>query len=408
MAEELRERAREFAGDVLSHVREVTDPLPTPMERYRATRPFYRQMVEAGFLRRLVPQALGGDGTGASAAAVLAEELVAGDPSVALNLFSTGLGLTPLLRAGSPAQHAEFLPPFLATSGTPIASLALTEPGGTANFAEPDPETGERVGLQTTARRDGDGWLVDGEKQWVSHATGWDGTGPDLMSVVCRAGDDPDPRASLAVLIVPGPIAGLTITDVLDPLGHRAHALPRFTLTDVRVPAANVIGEIGDGLPIVNAAFGGALIGACAAGVMRSAFDVALRFARTDRRGGRVPVVEHQGVGFLLADVKTRIEAVRALTLRACAALDSGAPGAEELSVHAKIFGSEAAVQSLIDLMRVIGVDSYGHHLPLAGLLQDALAYPLFSGGNIGFRRRRLQALLADPDYDPWSTLACP
>lgn len=401
----LRVQAREFAGDVLSKVRELTDPLPTPMERYQATRPFYRQMVEAGFLRRLVPQALGGDGTGASTTAALAEELVAGDPSVALHLFSTGLGLTPLLRAGSPAQRAEFLPRFLATTGTPIASLALTEPGGTANFDEPDPGTGESVGLQTTARRDGDGWVVDGEKQWVSHATGWDGTGPDLMTVVCRANDDPDPRSALAVLMVPGPIEGLTVTGLLDPLGHRAHALPRFTLTDVRVPDANLIGEVGAGLGIVNAAFGGALIGACAAGVMRSAFDVALRFARTDRRGGRVPVIEHQGVGFLLADVKTRIEAVRALTLRACAALDSGSPGAEELSVHAKVFGSETAVQALIDLMRVIGVDSYGHHLPLAGLVQDALAYPLFSGGNIGFRRRRLQALLADPDYDPWSTM---
>lgn len=113
--------------------------------------------------------------------------------------------------------------------------------------------------------------------------------------------------------------------------------------------------------PCRRAAFGGALIGACAAGVTRSAFDVALRFARTDRRGECLPVVEHQGVGFLLADVKTRIEAVRALTQRACAALDSGSPGAEELSVHAKIFGSETAVQTLVDLMRVVGVDSYWH-----------------------------------------------
>ncbi|MEJ3653169.1 acyl-CoA dehydrogenase [Actinomycetes bacterium KLBMP 9759] len=408
MEQQLRAQARAFAGDVLSRVREVTDPLPTPMQRYRATRPFYRQMVEAGFLRRLVPQASGGDGTGAVATAALAEELVAGDPGVALHLFSTGLGLSPLLRAGTPAQRAEFLPPFLATSGTPTASLALSEPGGTANLAEPDPGTGETVGLRTTARRDGDDWLVDGEKQWVSHATGWDGTGPDLMTVVCRAGADPDPRASLAVLVIPGPIRGLAITEVSDTLGHRAHALPRLRLTGVRVPDANLIGEVGDGLGIVEAAFGGALVGACAVGVMRSAFDVALRFARTDRRGGRLPVVEHQGVGFLLADVKTRIEAVRALTLRACAAVDSGSPGAEELSVHAKVFGSESAVQALVDLMRVVGVDSYSHRLPLAGLLQDALAYPLFSGGNIGFRRRRLQALLADPDYDPWSTMVGP
>ncbi|RTL68644.1 MAG: acyl-CoA dehydrogenase family protein [Pseudonocardiaceae bacterium] len=395
----LRTNAREFARDVLTKARETTDALPTATERYRATRPFYEQMVAAGFLRRLVPQALGGDGTGASAAAVLAEELVAGDPSVALNLFSTGLGLAPLLRAGSADQRERYLPPFLATSGAPLASLALSEPGGTANLDEP----GAEHGLRTTARREDGHWIVDGQKQWVSHATGWDGTGPDLMSVVARAGDDP--ATGLVVLLVPGPIDGLRIDELLDPLGHRAHLLPRFSLVDVRVPEADLVGEVGDGLGIVNAAFGGALIGACAAGVMRVAFDAALAFARTDRRGGRVPVVEHQGVGFLLADVKTRIEAVRSLTLRACAALDAGSPGAEELSVHAKVFGSEAAVQSLLDLMRVIGVDSYGHHLPLAGLVQDALAYPLFSGGNIGFRRRRLQALLADPTYDPWNTI---
>lgn len=401
----LRATAREFAGDVLSRVREVTDPLPTATERYRATRPFYEQVVAAGFLRRLVPLSLGGDGTGASTTAVLAEELVAGDPAVALHLFSTGLGLAPLLRAGSDAQRDRFLPPFLATTGAPLASLALSEPGGTANLDEVDPGTGEEVGLQTRARRDGGDWVVDGCKQWVSHATGWDGTGPDLMSVVCRAGDDPDPRRSLAVLLVPGPVDGLRIDGLLDPLGHRAHLLPRFSLVDVRVPAANLLGEVGDGLGIVGAAFGGALIGACATGVMRVAFDVALRFARGDRRGGRVPVIDHQGVGFALADVKTRIEAVRSLTMRACAAIDSGSPGAEELSVHAKVFGSEAAVQSLVELMRVVGVESYGHHLPLAGLVQDALAYPLFSGGNTAFRRRRLQALLADPDYDPWCTV---
>ncbi|HKQ43493.1 MAG TPA: acyl-CoA dehydrogenase family protein, partial [Pseudonocardia sp.] len=99
----LRAQAREFAGDVLTHARAVTDPLSTATERYRATRPFYRQMVEAGFLRRLIPQALGGDGTGASATAALAEELVAGDPSVALNLFSTGLG-PPAARRADPGR----------------------------------------------------------------------------------------------------------------------------------------------------------------------------------------------------------------------------------------------------------------------------------------------------------------
>ena len=144
----------------------------------------------------------------------------------------------------------------------------------------------EPGGLRTTAQRSGDHWILNGEKQWVSHATGWDGTGPDLMTVVA-AGDEPDPRRSLALLLVPGPIQGLVVTEILEPLGHRAHLLPRFSLVDVRVPTANLVGEVGDGLGIVGAAFGGALIGACAAGVMRAAFDVALQFARTVAAAGR-------------------------------------------------------------------------------------------------------------------------
>ena len=95
-------------------------------------------------------------------------------------------------------------------------------------------------GLRTTAQRSGDHWILNGEKQWVSHATGWDGTGPDLMTVVCRAGDEPDPRRSLALLLVPGPIQGLVVTEILVPLGHRAELLPRFSLVDVRVPTANL------------------------------------------------------------------------------------------------------------------------------------------------------------------------
>ncbi len=139
----LRAQAREFAGDVLAHVRDVTDALPTPTERYRATRPFYRQMVEAGFLRRLVPQALGGDGTGASTTAVLAEELVAGDPSVALHLFSTGLGLTPC--CGPAPRAAPAVPrPVLASTGP--ARIARPPPGVTASIDENDPGHGDGGG----------------------------------------------------------------------------------------------------------------------------------------------------------------------------------------------------------------------------------------------------------------------
>ncbi|GAA5142987.1 acyl-CoA dehydrogenase family protein [Pseudonocardia adelaidensis] len=396
----LRARAREFARDVLSGVGPATRHLPTAEERHRATQPFYQQMVEAGFLRQLVPQALGGDGTGAVTVAILAEELIAGDPSAALSLFSTSLGLAPVLRGGTPEQQQRFLAPFLRTEGAPVASLAFSEPGGNANFDSAEPGTG----LRTTMRRRGREWIIDGSKQWVSGASGWDGTGPILMTVACRVGAQRPPEESLAVAAVEGPIEGLRITGSFDSLGHRAQLLPRFDLVDVAVPAENIIGEPGAGLTLINTSFGGAAVGACAVGVMRAAFAFALDFARSDRRGGSVPIISHQGVAFVLADVKTRIEATRALTWRACVAADRRDPNAEELGIHAKVFGSEAAVQSLVDLMRVVGIESYSHEMPLAGLMADALAYPLMSGGNIGFRRRRLQTMFAEPGYSAEGT----
>src|SRR5580692_9115434 len=105
------------------------------------------------------------------------------------------------------------------------------------------------------------------------------------------------------------------------------------------------------------------------------------------------------------SDAKTTIEAVRVLSWHACRALDKAAPGALELAIHAKVFGSEAAVRVVANLTQVVGVDSYGHELPLAGLLQDAMALALFAGGNIGVRRRQLHALMLDPGYDDLATL---
>jgi alkylation response protein AidB-like acyl-CoA dehydrogenase len=98
------------------------------------------------------------------------------------------------------------------------------------------------------------------------------------------------------------------------------------------------------------------------------------------------------------------IEATRCLSWRACQAVDVQSPAAQELAIEAKIYGSETAVRVLTDLMRVVGIESYDHALPLARLLQDALALPLFGGGNIGVRRRQLHAILKQPGYDPLMT----
>ncbi|MEV0225515.1 acyl-CoA dehydrogenase family protein [Streptomyces sp. NPDC050704] len=399
---QLRESAQDFAHKVLAEVGPATRHLSSPEERWKATRPIYEQTVAEGWLRRILPAPAGGEGQGMVDFALIAEEFIAVDVNVSLTLFAVTLGLTPLMTAGSPEQLEEHFGRFLEPSGAPLAAFAFSEPGGSANYDAPTPAEGVR----TTAEPDGDEWVVNGSKKWVSSAGGWDGTGPDLLAVVCRTSVDAPPDEALSVILVPGPVEGLTVDTSLDLLGHRAHQTPVITLRDVRVPRGNILGAPGAGRQIVAGSFlpTAALVGVFALAKMRAAFEFALDFAKRERRGGAVPIIDHQAVGYALADAKSAMEAVRYLSWKACHALDTQSPAAAELALHAKIFGSETAVRVITDLMRVVGIDSYSHENPLAEILQDALVYPLFDGGNLGVRRRQLHAILSDPAYDPSST----
>jgi alkylation response protein AidB-like acyl-CoA dehydrogenase len=396
---DLRKQARDFANDVLADVDALTDGLPTPAERFAATRPIYQEMIRGGFLRRCIPTQFGGDGSGLLDMAVIAEEFYAANCSVALTLFGTVLGLLPIFIAATDAQRRRLLAPFLETSGAPLAAFALSEPGGSANAAAAPPAEGVR----TLARKQGGEWIVSGSKHWISSATGWNGHGADLQCVVCRTDPDKAPVNGVTVIAVPGPQAGIILERAYEAMGHRAHLVPLYHFRDVRVSVENTIGSEGDGLSVVAASFQGAtaLVGIMAVGLMRRAFAFALEFARTERRGGLQPIIEHQAVGYALADAKMSIEAVRHLAWRACQAIDARSPAAVELALHSKIFGSETAVRVVGDLMKIVGIDSYNQALPLAGLMQDAMALPLFGGSNMGVRRRQLHALYMQPDYDP-------
>jgi nitroalkane oxidase len=395
---ELQLQSRAFAKQVLRPAIEA-DALPTPEERFAATKPAYEAMVAAGFLRKCVPLSAGGESAGLTDTAIIVEEFYAVNASVTLTLIGTVLGLLPLLIGGTNEQRSRLLPPFLKQAGAPLAAFCATEPGGSANAASPPP--GE--GVRTTARFSSDRWIIQGRKSWVSSATGWDRQGADLLSVLCRNDPDAPAERGISIILVERPATGLVFERAIDSMGHRAHLLPQFALEGVSVPGDNVLGSPGGGLALTAACFVGAaaLVGIFAVGVMRMAFDFVLGFARQERRGGIHPIIEHQAVGYALADAKIAMEATRGLCWRAFQAVDMQSPGAEELAIEAKVFGSETAVRVLTDLMRVVGVESYDHALPLGRLLQDALALPVFGGGNIGVRRRRLHAILQRPDYDP-------
>lgn len=394
----LQLQSREFAED-LAGAAHSAHQLPAAEERFLATKPIYESMVAAGFLRMCIPVRAGGESEGFVELAILAEELYCADASVSLTLIGTLLGLLPILLGGSEEQKERLLAPFLDCRGAPLAGFCATEPGGSANAASPPP--GE--GVRTTAKCDGARWIIEGRKSWISSASGWDRAGADVLCVVCRTDAAGPPERSVSIIAVERPAAGVVFERAIESVGHRAHLLPQIRFDNVSVPHANLVGKEGHGFALTAASFTGAaaLVGIFGVALMRAAFDVALRFARTERRGGIRPIVERQAVGYALADAKIAIEAVRGLAWRACHAVDENSPAAVELALHAKVFGSETAVRVITDLMRVVGIDSYDLGCPLGRLMQDALALPVFGGGNVGVRRRQLHAILKRADYDP-------
>jgi alkylation response protein AidB-like acyl-CoA dehydrogenase len=398
----LQADARGFAAAVLSEVRALIDPLPRPEERFFATQPIYAQMAKAGFVHALFPREFGGGGMPAVDFAIAAEELTRVDINVPTTLLATGLGMEPILGFGSEEQKRHWVSEILAEPENRLASFAFTEVAGGANFDCPDPS----AGVQTSARLDGDEWVINGQKHFTTNGSGWDGNGAHLFTVVCRTDLAKPPAESLAVIVVPGATPGVQVVGYLDTPGHRAVASPRVHFTDVRVPAGNILGKPGDGEAICRRSFSwtAALIGAACTGVMRAAFDQAFEFTKTDKRSGTVPVIEHQNAGYMLADLKMRIEAARYLTWKACHQLDLTERRSDELAIMTKVYCSELAVQVVYDAMRLVGVNSYSDLSPLSGLMQDALCFPLYDGGNMGVRRRQLHTMFKTPGYDPMAS----
>ncbi len=396
---ELQLTARAFANTHLSGIRALLRPLTTPEARFEATRPAYVAAVEAGYLKAQIPSALGGTFTSLLDFTLIVEELMAVEASVPLSILSTGLGLMPLLFFGDPAQCRRFIPPFSRGTGAPLAAVSFSEPDGTANYHHPDPA----LGFQTSARLEGDEWVLSGKKIWTPHARGWGGSGADLLAVAARVDLTKPAQESLSIILIPGNSPGITVTESIETVGHPGAEVCIVHYDNVRAPRENLLGQVGDGIRIAETAFAATagLVGIMAVGVARKAFDMALQFARNERRGGAVPIIAHQNVATILADMKAKIEAARYLSWKACDNFDRSRGQHQELSILSKVFCSELMLTVITDAMRVVGAEAYRESNGLAELLKDALAYPLFDGGNVGVRRLQLQRILAGADYDP-------
>lgn len=396
----LQQNAREFSKKWLTGLRQNMSGLDAA-GRFETTKPAYEAAVKAGYIKLQIPTPLGGSMADILDLAIVAEEMIAVESSLPLSLLSTGLGLMGLLFFGNPDQHKRLLKPFIEDSGAPLAGLSFSEPQGTANYHHPDPA----LGMQTSATLDGDDWIINGLKIWTPHAAGWGGSHADLLAVAARADISLPPQESLTMFLVPGDTPGITIEENIETVGQPGAEVCLVRYENVRVPKTNVLGNIGDGILIAETAFSATagLVGIMAVGVARHAFDIALNFARSETRGGSEPIINHQNVATILADMKARIESARYLSWKALWNFDRSQGQDQELSILNKIYSSELMVGVVTDAMRVVGVEAYKERTGLMSLLQDAMAYPLFDGGNVGVRRLQMQRILSAADYDAMS-----
>jgi len=267
-----------------------------------------------------------------------------------------------IARFGTPAQKQQFLPP--AARGEKIGAWLLTEPHAGSDTAA----------IRTSARRDGDAFIVNGTKQFISN-------GSEAGTAMVVAVTDPDAgKRGVTAFILDTATPGYKVLRVESKLGqHTAHTA-QIQLDNVRIPAANVLGTVGGGyaLTMSGLADGRIAIAAQAVGVAQAALDAAVRYAR-EREAYGAPIMKLQAVGFSLAEMATQVEAARQLYRHAARLLEAGLPCNSEASM-AKLFATEMAERVCSDALQVFGGYGYLQDFPVERYCRDVRVCKIYEG----------------------------
>ncbi len=312
-----------------------------------------------------VPERWGGAGLDYASLAVILEEIAAGDGATSTIVSVNNCPVCSILMAwGTEAQKDRWLTPL--ASGAMLGAFCLTEP-----------QVGSDAGaLATTAVTDdgGGSWRIDGVKQFIT--SGRNGDVAIVMAVTDRAAG----KRGISAFLVPTDAPGYTVARLEDKLGQHASDTAQIVFENCRVPAENLIGELGAGYRIALSGLEGGRIGIAsqAVGMARAAFDAALRYAHERSAFGK-PIFEHQAVQFRLADMATRIEAARQLIRHAAALKDAGRPCLKEAAM-AKLFASEIAERVCSDAIQVHGGYGYVSDFPVERLYRDVRVCQIYEG----------------------------
>ncbi len=312
-----------------------------------------------------VPEEYGGAGVDAISAAIAVEELGWGDGGTALSIAAhNSLGCWPVAAFGSDELKKRFLPGVTSGEGK-LAALALTEPGAGSDL---------KGGITTRAVIDGDEWVLNGAKMWVTNASV-----ADFIVTLART-DPAGGSKSLSQIVVPTNSEGLHIGPAEKKLGLGGSPTHAVTYEDVRVPFDNLVGEEGRGLQQTLATLDGGRIGigALSVGLAQAAFEEAIRYSK-ERETFGVPIASHQAIQFMLADAATEIHAARMMVYQAAWLKEEGRPFSKEAAM-AKLFASEMSERVCRNAIQIHGGYGYSREYPVERIYRDTRLMTLGEG----------------------------
>lgn len=355
--EQIRDTARDFARERLAPGAAKRDA------EHAFPRDELAEMGALGFMGMLVPEEWGGSDLGMVAYALVLEEIAAGDGacSTILSVHSS-VGCAPILRFGNGDQKSRFVPKM--ASGEWIGGFALTEPQAGSDASA----------LKTRARLDGDYYVIDGAKQFIT-------SGKNGSVVIVFAVTDPAAgKKGISAFIVPTDTPGYEVLSVEHKLGQHSSDTCALGFVDMRVPVENRLGAEGEGYRIALANLEGGRIGIAAqsVGMARAAFEAARDYARERITFGK-PIIEHQAIAFRLADMATKIETARQMVLHAAALREAGKPCLTEASM-AKLVASEMAEQVCSAAIQIHGGYGYLADYPVERIYRDVRVCQIYEG----------------------------
>jgi acyl-CoA dehydrogenase len=359
----LTDEQRALQDTARKYAREVVRPKAA---HYDETSHFPKDLISQGFelglLNMTIPTELGGIGLSHVNQAIVSEELAWGCAGVATSMIANDLALLPILIGGTDEQKRKLVAPF--AEKFRFASFALTEPGAGSDVA----------GMACTAVRDGDHYVVNGSKCFITN-----GEYADQYSLFCTL-DKAKKHKGLMCLVVEGRPKGLTVGKHENKMGQRASNTVTLTFEDVRVPVANRIGAEGDGFRIAMETLDNSrpLTAMFAVGIARAALEHSIEYANQRQQFGK-PISSFQAIQFMVAEMAKQIQAARLLSYQSAWLLDEGQKNTL-VSSYAKSFAADMAMRVTTDAVQVYGGYGYIKEYPVEKLMRDAKLIQIYEG----------------------------